>query len=302
MKRSLFVFFSIILCISLGIFGFNIKQKLSRINAKTRASSEKLERIENFLYLPLNEILVSHLKVYDVKDENGPIELIRHGKNNDGGYIVATKSLNQADILLGYGIADDNSFENDFSLKYNKPSFGFDCGVSNSEGKSKLFTFISECIDSDSSLYGNQKSSNNVSSFSSQIEKLKLQDKKLFIKMDIEGAEYEAFKDILKYSKNITGITLEIHLGDGVIIQKAINLLKKLSDDFILIHVHGNNGGKAYFTTTNLLGVLPNIFQVTFINKSLITSSTLSENQSHPREIDQPDNPNKSDLKFKILN
>lgn len=304
MKRFLFIVVTLILFTTLGVLTkqtFKLNKKVRQMGSKVIESNERIFRLENFLYLPLNETLVSYLKVYDVRDENGSLELIRHGKDNDGGYIVATKSFTEAEALLGYGIADDNSFEDDFSLKYNKPSFGFDCGVSESKGKSEKFTFVRECIASDQFIYQNYNSNQNVNSFSNQINKLKLENKKLFVKMDIEGAEYEAFTDIFKYSKNITGIALEIHLSDGVSRQKAVDLLKKLSDDFILIHVHGNNCCKPSFTTINSLGAIPDVLELSFINKFLTTNATLSENQSHPLKIDQPNVLDRPDVHFKVL-
>src|SRR4051812_24686891 len=61
------------------------------------------------------EILVRMLKVQKIYDEKGEIQLMRIGSPNDGGYVVAKKSLDMADVCLGYGIADDISFEEYFS-------------------------------------------------------------------------------------------------------------------------------------------------------------------------------------------
>ena len=72
--------------------------------------------------------LVKHLSVYSAYDQNGPLILKRVGRDYDGGYVVAEKSLQKADALLGYGIADDPSFEEAFSNLYKKPSYGFDGG------------------------------------------------------------------------------------------------------------------------------------------------------------------------------
>jgi len=88
--------------------------------------------------------IASMLVVYDVK--NPSLNFIRLGRNNDGGYVLPVEALEAADVLMGYGIADDISFEREFSRRFNKPSFGFDCGVQNIETGDNRCCFFSECI------------------------------------------------------------------------------------------------------------------------------------------------------------
>ncbi|HAT9817375.1 TPA: hypothetical protein JBD68_14180, partial [Legionella pneumophila subsp. pneumophila] len=257
----------------------------------------------NSLLAPIHENLVELLKVYSARDENGPLELVRHGKENDGGYVAAVKAFKQADVLLGYGIHKDNSFEDQFSLIYNKPSYGFDCGIEQVASKSKLFTLVKECIVSDAFLYNPANTNHKVTSFVEQLDNLNIKDKKLFIKMDIEGAEYDAFSGIMKHKDNITGIALEIHFNDARSTQNAITLLEQLEKHFVLIHVHGNNYAAATgFSTTKSLGTIPNVIELSYINKALVKNYNLSENQSHPLKIDQPNNPNRPDAAFTIIN
>ena len=40
--------------------------------------------------------------------------LIRCGRNNDGGYLVSNKTILEAKTLIAFGILDDCSFESDF--------------------------------------------------------------------------------------------------------------------------------------------------------------------------------------------
>ena len=44
-------------------------------------------------------------------------DLIRLGKDNDGGYLVENGSMNNAKALLTVGLGYDWSFEKDFSQK-----------------------------------------------------------------------------------------------------------------------------------------------------------------------------------------
>lgn len=248
----------------------------------------------------LNQKLVRFLKVYSAYDHNGNLQLVRHGKPNDGGYVVATKAFESADALLGYGINDDNSFEDNFSEIYAKPSYGFDCGITHINAKSPLFTFVDQCIGSDRTLYNTSQSSGKISTFEQQVGQLKLKGKKLFIKMDIEGAEYEAFEGILPYHSSITGIALEIHFHDIEATKKALKLLSSLDKNFVLLHVHGNNCCVG-FSTPNSIGKISRVLELSYIHKSLITNYHVAKDQTHPTAIDMPNNIGTPEAEFEVL-
>ena len=45
-------------------------------------------------------------------------DLVRIGRNYDGGYLVCKKDIDETEVLIGLGIGDDWSFESNFvSLK-----------------------------------------------------------------------------------------------------------------------------------------------------------------------------------------
>ncbi|MCX7115221.1 MAG: FkbM family methyltransferase [Gammaproteobacteria bacterium] len=245
------------------------------------------------------ERLVSLLTTYEAHDQKGPLQLSRQGRSNDGGYVVPVKALEASALLIGYGIADDPSFEVAFSETYHKPSFGFDCGIDHLDVKHTLFTFINECIGNDKFLYSDQISTQHVSSYTQHIKHFHLENKNIFIKMDIEGAEYQVFNDILKHAAHITGIVLEIHV-DNFTLPQAIKLLSALKQQFLLLHVHGNNYAQLYFSSKNATGRIPQVLELTYINKSLVTGYQISKNQSHPLPIDMPNNANQKDVRFTI--
>ena len=243
--------------------------------------------------------LISLLKVYTVYDHKGPIKLIRLGKDNDGGYIVPELAIKNANSLIGYGIDNDISFEEQFSERYNKPSYGFDCGITHIKIKNKLCHFIPECIANDNFLYKIQKikSLKKISSFSQQLNNLKLQEKQIFIKMDIEGAEYNALPEILNYAKNITGIVFEIHITNDQEIKKAINLLHLINKQFLLIHVHANNFSPILISQ-GFTKKLTNVVELTYINKSLVHKFKATEPKDYYLPIDMPNDPTKKEIKW----
>ncbi len=247
--------------------------------------------------IPINNF-VNLFKKYDVYNSNESIKLIRLGKDNDGGYIVPEIALKKAEALIGYGISTDISFEEQFSEIYHKPSYGFDCTITNITIQNKLTTFIPQCI----------KNSKNHSlpeqwvSFDKQLNYLNLENKKIFIKIDIEGNEYDIIDDVLENAKNITGIAMEVHFFTKLEdFKKANDLITKLTKDFLLVHYHGNAYATKVFRASNLLGVMTRAMELTFINKNLVDRYEISLKQKSPLEIDMPTCPGCKDEEFEIL-
>lgn len=256
--------------------------------------------LENKVGKETLEDIADLLKVYTVYDASGQIKMVRNGRDGDGGYIVPEAALEQADALIGYGIANDISFEEQFSDKYGKESYGFDCSVKSVDIKNKLTHFVPECIGTDKFLYSNMRSTN-ITSFNQQRHNLNLVGKKIFIKMDIEGAEFEALPEILKDAKDITGITMELHFTQRKDrVSKVLTLLSMLDKEFFLVHVHGNNCCKT-FTTKNTSGAIPRVMELSYINKNLVSRADIAIDQTHPTELDFPNVKEMKDVKFEIL-
>lgn len=307
MFKKIFIAIIIVSITALGLYIFksNIKNRVYQRIDQTQTDLEK--RIDELNQRNLEKEfgprtifdLVSHLKTFQVFNNGREIPLIRLGREGDGGYLVSKEAITNADVLLGYGVQDDISFEEDFSKTYNKPSYGFDCGSKEIKTTTPLTHFISECIATDKFLY-NSTSSMKVSSFSQQIKNLNLEDKKIFIKMDIEGSEYEALPEIISNSDNITGIVMELHLVEEVenSFNKALELVKSLNEKFYLVNIHGNNCGWETFTSKNLKGRMPRLLELSYINKNLVSKANIDPNQLHPSKADLPTCKNKNELVF----
>jgi hypothetical protein len=247
----------------------------------------------------LFDVLAEKLFVYNFENE---ILLKRYGRQHDGGYVVPEIALQESDALLGYGIADDISFEEDFCNKWSKPAYGFDGGIENISIQNPLCKFIPEFLKTEHFMYGSHQSSGRTSTFSDQINKLNLVGKKKFIKMDIEGAEYEVFDDIEKDFLNITGMVLEVHyLHDIKYAKKAIELLSKINTHFFLAHLHGNNYTDCFFETKYSKERIPSVLELTYINKNFVTNAQKSLNQKHPTILDMPNCLARKDCTFNLI-
>lgn len=213
--------------------------------------------------------IVKLLKVYQVYDHRGLVPLKRMGKDHDGGYVVPELALEKADVILGYGVNDDISFEESISQQYGKRSYGFDGTVDFNQKTHPLCQFLPICIISEAERERIQGKPSKASSFKDHLGMLHIQDKKIFVKMDIETAEYATMPDVLKYSPQITGVTFEIHFDyDLNFIPKALHLLKQFEKDFVLVHVHGHNR-TSLFSVPNAKGYVPRLLELSYINRHL---------------------------------
>lgn len=105
--------------------------------------------------------------------------------------------------------------------------------------------------------------------------------------MDIKSAEYEAFQDIYQYSSQITGIVMAIHLDDnGKSMLKAFSLLYHFSRNPYLVHIYPNNYGNYSFTAKNAKDIIPNLFELVFVNKGIVKRPEISNNQSYRSSVE----------------
>ena len=198
----------------------------------------------------------------------GNFELIRIGKNNDGGYLVEKGSLRQAKTVFSFGVCDDWSFEEHF-LKINKVRLeAFDHTIS-----AKLFAYKT-IISAVSILIFFWRPYRNIRNFVKDLKTFvgyirffrqnrflnnvavgysgrksvslpeilnKYTDEfPVFIKCDIEGWEYRILDDLILNAGKICGLVVEFHDVD-----LNINRIKKFVEAFPLklVHIHPNNYG-----------------------------------------------------------
>lgn len=243
--------------------------------------------------------IVSHLKVYQTYDVDGPVSLSRIGRENDGGYVIPELAIKKAEVVIGYGISDDISFEESATAIYGKPSYGFDCTSSLVQINQPNCYFIPSCIVSKHL----EQNFDHSGSFDQHLEMIGAKEKKVFVKMDIEGNEYETVPDILDQASNVTGIVLEVHFIEQNQVAQLLSLLERLDENFLLVHLHANNCcGLTYsITTSNSKGSIPRILELTYINKNLISHYEVSPNQSHPTPLDMPNIGASPEIEFTIL-
>lgn len=188
----------------------------------------------NSCYCRMYTRLLPRLLVYKVKYNNKDLEFIRPSFNK---YFVPTIVLEKADVFISYGIANNIDFEYLISESYKKDLYAFDCGIRSINKKNEYLFFESECIGTDDYILRNigQISSGKIHKFGEKLKELKLENKKIYLKMNIAGAELRVMQDILKYHKNLIGINLVIKYNNSNEIIEVEKLLKEIENDFVLV-------------------------------------------------------------------
>jgi hypothetical protein len=140
----------------------------------------------------MRDDFVNYLRPYNVLDSK-----VRLGSDNDGGYIVNETILNQSDVLYTYGVEYNCDFEIDFHNRTSKPVHLYDHTVDFTPQNENLHFHkegLSHISETDKKHFFEHLKENND------------EDKKVLLKIDVEGAEYEFFEntDIEELSKKPT--------------------------------------------------------------------------------------------------
>lgn len=219
----------------------------------------------------LNEVR-SLLKVADVLDG----ELIRVGKNNDGGYVMLNDFDNMS-IAYSLGIGNDVSWDSYFaSLGYD--IYMFDHSIDKLPYENEKFHWSKIGIS-----YYESDSMKNLETIISQNNH---REERMLLKMDIEGYEWEFLSKLPSSILNcFDQIVCEIHdLLDYNRRTEILSGLQKLNETHQLIHVHANNACQVYFSEYN---VFPNNLEVTYVRKEGRRFNLDCRDKYFPTALDQ---------------
>ena len=126
----------------------------------------------------------------------------------------------------------------------------------------------------------------------STIEKIQSKgSKQIFIKMDIEGAEFKVLNEINNIKENIIGLAVEFHDINSK--SKEFNtIIDGLRKTFHIAHIHGNN-----YSEINSKSNFPSSVEITFISKKLLKGVIKKSDMKYPiKGLDQPNRHSKPDI------
>jgi len=236
-------------------------------------------------------------------------DLVRIGGDYDGGYLVSKSDIQKTDTLIGLGISDDWSFEEDF-LSENKVSiYAYDASVSKNfflkqliksavrVDNLKIFVhwlnvllgykkfFSQPNVNHIQKFVGLNSNSNQHCTFMDVLTQVDSND--IFLKIDIEGSEYRFLHDIVANEERITGVVIELHDVD-IHLNEIENFINRFSLN--LVHVHANN-----FSPIRADDDLPLVLELTFSKHSKNFTAP-----KFPHNLDMPNNKNCSEYEISI--
>lgn len=251
-------------------------------------------------------------------------DLVRVGRDHDGGYILPRSAIVASDVLLSLGVNDDWSFEE--SVVSVNPRITVTCVDGSTGLRHILRKTAQKSVDMLGYLATLQISKflRNARYLSRPVEfrrffarheLLKLmvsagpasgcvtlhdlltraaggsRDRRILLKCDIEGSEYEVLPTLDEFASQVVAIVAEFHGLDRHWRQFAA-CMQALESHFCVAHVHGNNFDGCVSGT-----LVPVTLEVTLVNRLLLVEDPVRSRRSYPVQgLDMPNNRKRPDL------
>ena len=233
----------------------------------------------------LREAILAELQPVVLKN----CTLKRFGSANDGGYLMCENLIEPLDAAYSYGVGSNDDWGCELSRRYHVPVYQYDCfDPARPTCDGGTFVFHNECVGNRSGYTG----SHVFDTMENQIRKNGDTGRRLIIKMDIEGGEWDsllAAPDELLAS--IPQITMEMHGFDD---PKIVEVLRKLKRNFYLVNLHFNN-----WSCTPKAAPLPAwAYQTHWVNKRIGVPDTAAPFPAPVSSLNAPDSPTSPDCQL----
>lgn len=208
----------------------------------------------------------------------------RFGPARDGGYVIPARSFGEV-AVFGYGVGHDASFEDEVAEFLGCKAFVFDHTLGdNIPDIGPNTTFVPEGITAPPETI-------DLRTFSSHLEKFVGPVGDVFLKIDVEGAEW----DVLDFESldRVTQLVIELHEIDVEVERKTL-ILEKIREKFDLVHVHGVNFYNQTVFMFNRATRMPRLLECVFVRKGLVETRPCDE--TYPTPLDAQGHPGKEDV------
>jgi hypothetical protein len=207
-------------------------------------------------------------------------------RTGDGGYVMLDDFEGVVGALSA-GIGDDVSWDQEIADR-GIDVYQFDHTVAGPPLAHERFSFFRRKI--------SPEATDTSESIKSVIDKVRDVEGRLILKIDVEGAEWEAFDAIVTADlRRIAQLVGEFHgfsnAANSNWRDRAMRVLTKLNDVFQIVHLHGNN-----WSPLNVIANVPfpDVIELTFANRSMYQFQ--DEIEIYPTSIDRPNHPDRPDI------
>ena len=214
----------------------------------------------------------------------------RFGSANDGGYLMCENLIAPLDAAYSYGVGRNDDWGCEVSCRYHVPVHQYDCfDPARPTCNGGTFVFNNECV-GDRSGY---RESRFFDTLENQIRKNGDTGRRLIIKMDIEGAEWDSLLAVPdELLASISQIAMEMH---GFENPKIVEVLRKLKRNFYLVNLHFNN-----WSCTPKAAPLPAwAYQTHWVNKRIGVPDPAALFPAPMSALNAPDSPTWPDCQLR---
>lgn len=215
----------------------------------------------------------------------------RFGEAHDGGYLMCGNLLGGVQAVYSYGISGYDGWGCDVSTTAKVTVHEYDCfNTTEPECLKGAPKFHAECV-------GDKKETVDGRVFdtvANQLFKNGDASKRIVMKMDVEGAEWDSFLAVPdNVFQKIDQLLVEFHEIKGTLEQKQ-RVVQKLRQFFEVGHIHYNNG-----TCSAGYEPFPSFaYEVLFVNKRLAVVDP-ARRVVGPHQLDAPNLPSEPDCQPK---
>jgi hypothetical protein len=217
-------------------------------------------------------------------------QLERFGEPNDGGYLMCANLLDHVDAAYSYGIGGYDKWGCDLSTRLMIRVHQYDCfNTAQPACPAGAPVFHAECVSGAAGIDDGR----HFDTIENQLKKNGDIAKRLVLKMDVEGAEWDSLLETPDALLNrIEQMAVEFHWvrddsGRWLHDEKYERVIQRLKTFFYIAHIHFNNAG----CTTGLEPFPSYAYEVLFVSRRLarVDSSASTPAILHP--LDARNNP-----------
>jgi hypothetical protein len=225
-------------------------------------------------------------------------ELERFGESNDGGYLMCNNLLGAVQSGYSYGISGYDKWGCDISTRLSVPVHQYDCfNTTQPACVTGKTVFHAECVGDT----GKTEDGRLFDTIASQFAKNGDGSKRIVLKIDVEGAEWDSFLAAPdRVLEQIDQLAVEFHWLQNEKVgwvqdDKYLRVVRRLKQFFEVAHIHFNNAS----CIEEHLAPFPSwAYEVLFVSKRLAVVDP-SRKAGGPHVLDAPNNPSFPDCQPK---